>query len=363
MRRCATAPNEMRTEAPGFALALALVAMVVLGALVSAALVLGAYELRLGRAALSAEQARGAAEEGSLAPLAQWTAASYNQLGVGTTVSVGEVPVPGGGFYNGNLRRLSSRYFLVEAEGHSGGGRARSRAGLLVRLRPPDLGLGAALETDGETAVAGSVVLDGTDRVPPGWSCPRPGDSLPEVRIDKEGMLTGAPVTWQIEVGSRSGFDELFDELSGLATLSLGPGNWMPEPVARGDECSTTRAANWGDPQNPGGPCGSYFPVVYISGDAALSGGWGQGLLLVDGYLKLQGGVEFYGAVLVKGGLEFTGSGGTITGGAVVMGQGEEINRLVAPARIAYSSCAVERALMAAAGPEILPGRGWLNLY
>lgn len=347
----------------GFALALTVMALVLITALVSAALLLGAYELRLGRSSVGSEQARGAAERGAFHPLTEWTRGSYNELAVGSLAAPDAGAVAGGASYSGSVRRLGEQYFLVESEGRSRDGEARSREGLLILLRPVELDLGGALETNRQTSVTGSVELDGTDRAPAGWTCREPAASLPEVRIDRADMISGAPPSWEIAEGSRSGFDELFGELAGRATVTLGEGSWRVGPVVEGGACSTGTPTNWGDPYTPGGPCGSHFPVIHMAGDVAVSGGWGQGVLLVDGYLTLTGGVEFFGVVLVRGGLAFEGSGGAVTGGAVVLGRGQEVNRLQGPASIRFSACAVERALFASAAPEVLLERGWLNLY
>ena len=39
---------------------------------------------------------------------------------------------------------------------------------------------------------------------------------------------------------------------------------------------------NWGDPATPTGVCFGYFPIIYAPGNLRISGGYGQGILLVE---------------------------------------------------------------------------------
>ena len=58
--------------------------------------------------------------------------------------------------------------------------------------------------------------------------------------------------------------------------------------------------SNWGDPLNKLSPCFNYFPIIYHQGDLSISGnGYGQGILLVEGNLTVQGRIDFYGPVIV----------------------------------------------------------------
>jgi hypothetical protein len=102
--------------------------------------------------------------------------------------------------------------------------------------------------------------------------------------------------------------------------------------------------------------------VVHVPGDLVLTGGRGQGLLLVDGDLRVEGGFRFAGAAIVMGELDIGGEGGHFSGGVfaatVVLRQRIPDEQ----ATIGFSSCALGRALAATATGEVLPQRGWFGL-
>jgi hypothetical protein len=105
---------------------------------------------------------------------------------------------------------------------------------------------------------------------------------------------------------------------------------------------------NWGDGMNPASECGNYFPIVHISGDATLNGDQGQGILLVDGDLSIQGAYQYFGIVLVKGSLKTAGTGGDIAhfwGAVMAENVDIETNNLSGSATLNYSKCAITQAL------------------
>src|SRR3989454_12548566 len=63
------------------------------------------------------------------------------------------------------------------------------------------------------------------------------------------------------------------------------------------------------DGENPAGKCASYFPIVHILGSASINGVQGQGILLVDGSLDVQGGFQWFGITIVRGTLKTAGGG------------------------------------------------------
>ena len=118
-------------------------------------------------------------------------------------------------------------------------------------------------------------------------------------------------------------------------------------PVVSSGACLTSAPGNWGAPTDPTSPCFNYFPIIYFTGDAQFTGGAGQGILLVEGDLKVTGGFEFYGPVFVKGTLTTMGSGGHFWGGVVAANADlNDLNTVLGNAVITYSSCAVTRAIL-----------------
>jgi hypothetical protein len=132
-------------------------------------------------------------------------------------------------------------------------------------------------------------------------------------------------------------------------------------PVVRGSpaSCDVTSPLNWGAPADSTSPCFRYFPIIAATGGTVLSGGQGQGFLLVDGDLEIGGGFEFFGTIVVRGVLRTSGAGGRVVGAilaeaAVLAGSGLAFT---------YSSCAVRRARLGAAVPEPLAERSWTQLF
>ena len=118
---------------------------------------------------------------------------------------------------------------------------------------------------------------------------------------------------------------------------------------------------NWGAPEDPSSPCSDYFPVIHRPGPLTLTTGTGggQGILLVDGELTIEGNFHFYGLVIVKGEIQMKGNvqiTGAVIAGAQLQSEPGDLIR--------YSQCAVALVLEAA-GEEAAPlrSRGWLQMF
>jgi hypothetical protein len=157
--------------------------------------------------------------------------------------------------------------------------------------------------------------------------------------------------------------DARLSGLRSLATKVVPGGTLQVFPAVNGAVCDRSPAGNWGSPLLPAGPCGNYLPVIWADGDLTIDGGQGQGILLVDGDLRVQGGFSFYGPVIVSGTLSTTGLGGRFVGGVVAANVNLEQSTLLGDAAITYSSCTVSRSLQASARGALLRERSWVNLY
>jgi hypothetical protein len=162
--------------------------------------------------------------------------------------------------------------------------------------------------------------------------------------------------------------DATFDDWQALATKRISGGTRKIEPSTTVDasaniRCNTSDPNNWGSPLSPLLPCGNYFPVVWVDGDLNINGVQGQGVLLVNGNLGVQGGFEFYGPVLVRGTLSTQGTGGHFNGGVVAANVDLDQNTVLGNAVINFSSCAVAKALQNSAPAAPLRSRSWANLY
>ncbi|MDP3775143.1 MAG: hypothetical protein Q8Q85_12850 [Gemmatimonadales bacterium] len=109
--------------------------------------------------------------------------------------------------------------------------------------------------------------------------------------------------------------------------------------------------------------CRNYFPIIYVNGDLKLTGGYGQGILLVSGDLDVQGGFEFYGPVIIRGSLKTSGTGGHFNGGLMAANVDLETSSVLGDAVVTYSSCAIARALQFNAPGRLLAQRSWAELF
>ena len=360
----------------GIALPLAVFALVVVGALVAGAFFVARQEQGVGRNSVKLQQAFAAAEAGAQRTVADWNTDVFNALAAGETASIGG-NLGAAGWYRGNVRRLNGQLFLVRAEGFSGDSAARQHVGLLVRLRPLEITLTAALSTQGPVWVSGSSLVDGTDTPPPGWGCAPSGPSVAGVLLADAadlvttgcgpGCVQGAPPVQADPALTDSLLtafgDVSFAGLASLATKTLSGGRLLVEPALAGGVCDRTLSSNWGSPLDPGGPCGGYFPLIWSEGPLTLTGGAGQGVLVVNGDLEVEGGFQFAGPVIVRGSVRSAGTGGRFWGGVIAANADLDQNAVLGDAIISYSSCALSRALQASAGGALLRERSWVNLY
>ena len=116
----------------GIALAVAIYALVVVGALVGGAFFLGMQEQRVGRNSLHAQQAFMAAEGGAQEYMANWDT-SATQLAVGDSLTFGGWLPDNVGWYRGSVLRINGPLFLIRSEGFSRDSLARQQVGALVR--------------------------------------------------------------------------------------------------------------------------------------------------------------------------------------------------------------------------------------
>ena len=364
----------------GVALPMAIFALVVIGILVGASFFIGRQEQTVGRNTVRAQQAFSAAEAGAQLQVANWDPMTYNGIAVGSEVTyAGSLSATG--WYRGSVRRLNSLLYLVRSEGFSRDSLSRQQVGMLVRLRPVEIDIAAALTTQGQVRVGGSSRTDGYDNPPAGWTgCPPLQSPLPGILLPDEDdistsgcggasltCVTGSPQVAEdptINDSTLTTFgDATFDDWRQFATKVITGGTRRIEPSLSGIACNTADPDNWGAPLTPLLACGGYFPIVWVEGDLNINGVQGQGVLLVNGDLDVQGGFEFYGPVLVKGTLNTQGTGGHFNGGVIAANVDLDQNDILGNAVVTYSSCAVARALQNSAPAAPLRSRSWANLY
>lgn len=378
----------------GFALPAAIGALVIVGVLVTAGFYMARQEVRIGVASQKGGEAFYLAEYGIAEVMDDWNAAGMAALTAWTDTTF--VDTLSYGHYAVDVTKLSSRLYFLDSRGTitEGGallGGATRRAGLIVRLFTGEIAPPAALTTRGPTYLKGTAEIHGEDAYPTGW------ESLcSNALTDKPGVVHGdtlmmeytepTPIVSCVVTGSGKTKVTTCDTIMGGSNLtgvpalledsvmtdttftSFGDMDWA-ELVAMADKvvtsvgtningtgpdssgvgiCTTSTLLNWGNPENPDGACGDYFPIIYHGGPGLTiqSGGFGQGILLIDGDLDLRGGFIFNGIIIVQGNFETQGSGNRINGGVMASNAELQEQSLVGGSVVQYSKCAVERALL-----------------
>ena len=361
----------------GAALIVAIMGLVMMGGLVTASFTTTWLEFRLADNARRSAQAFGAADFGLTQTIEDWSVASLNTLDLLDSVAVSGTSAGGSGTYSGYVKRVADEMFVVEITGTDPAGGSRQKIGQFVRLSGINVDIQAALTVQGPTTVGGSSQITATDSVPDGWDgCGSADAAQSGIRMADTSNLTttgacsggscitGDPIIEEDAAVADSTFDTFgevdWGELASYAdTLPPATYSGIGPVFDGGGKCDVSVLTNWGDPVNVT-ECSDYFPLLYTPGNLRLSGGEGQGMLLVEGDLSVSGGFEFYGVVIVKGTLSTTGTGGHFNGAVMAQNVNLDQSLILGNAVVQYSSCATNRAVKAASVAEPLPMRGWL---
>lgn len=374
----------------GFALPAAIGALVIVGVLVTAGFYMAQQEVRIGAASRFSAMAVNVAQSGVNNILVNETSALSSLAIWGDTVLTDSANA---GNTEVTVTRLAQRIFFLDAtatvtEGGAMWAGATRRVGLVTRLTSANMDPPAALTTQGTLKVGGSSIVNGNDSTPSGWSshCDttsftnKPGLMIDDTtQISTSGSkfdVSGSPAIQQdttINTASLLSFGDMtWDDLTALASVTFPSGtstlNTMaPDSSLVGSKytCRTSVNTNWGDPYKPDGVCGAYFPIIWAKGSLKLTGGYGQGILLIENDLDVQGGAEFYGPVFIKGELTTQGTGGHFVGGVVAANVNLGTSTVLGNALVSYSSCSVERAVLnnsALTKVRPLAMRSWVDL-
>ena len=349
----------------GIALPLVLWALVIGSALLTVALFLILPEQRAGQAGRRLVHTFTRAEAGLAEALGGWTPGTLNRALPGVRDSLGTVAS------DLVIRRLNQGLFLVAVAVRDGA--TEARLGRLVRVRPVHLAVTAALTAGGQVQLDDAASISGEDRPPVGSEdCP-PADSgvagvaAPSVLATSSSVITGSPPSiGRPPADSGLAPEDLlvFHDLASQATLILTAGTWETGPATVGTVCNPSVPENWGDPYYPSGPCGAYRPIVYIAGDLDLLPGRGQGILLVEGHLRLHGPYDFAGLIMVRGGLDIASGDSAIRlNGAVFAGSVGSQTTPPAVLSITYSKCLLSKALLSSGQLIPLRTRSWKALF
>jgi len=357
----------------GFALAVAMVAIVVIGALIAGAFFTSTQEYRVGRNSLVDQRAYAAAEAGVTQPIQGWLKSLNLSMLNGVTNNPDTLQISGGGYAVRRVTRLDDYTFWVTSDGYAGGtsGQLAShhRVNAIYRLAYPKFNILGALTVRGKVEVQGSSRVDGRDDIPAQWAtsgiCPTPsggvaGVAAPDTSLvcngtcpegkNQSNKIDGYPAQLQSAAAADTNTyykfgDQTWTMMVQSADLKLPGGNYKTLPSVSGTACNYGDTMNWGDPGRTTA-CADYFPIIYIDGDLKIqANSRGQGVLLVNGDMEMAGGFEFNGIIIVRDDIKSTGNGNKITGSAFAGDTYTTDNTSVnGNSEIQYSKCAIERA-------------------
>jgi len=383
--------NRILRDERGMALAVAIFALVVVGAMIAGAFFAGTQEQRVGENQRRLQASFGVAEAGAQERVLSWDPGSMNKRNQypRDSVVIGPNAAPNGtGSYGGYSYKVGPNIFLIDVTGRdgasaagaiAGGGGARQRIGMITRIAPVDFGIKASLTTQGSVAVSGNANVNGADQIPTGWmSCDPPGPPQAGVRdaggtVTTQGTstVTGNPPVLNDPTVNNNTFTVFggatYAQLAARATITLPSGTYTQvSPAVTNGVCDRTVLTNWGDAHNPNLPCGTYFPIIHLTGNTQINGVQGQGILLVDGNLTIQGSFDFFGITIIQGDL-ITAGGGTsdahFWGGVMARNADLSTQTIGGHATLNYSSCAILSALQATSQISMMRSRGWVQLY
>lgn len=372
----------------GFALVLALGALVIIGTLVAGTSFLVMQETRLGRNQLVQARAFAAAEFGLNKIQADWDLTPNLLMNNGATFDTTYI-VPDQGTARVRYTRLNNETFWLVSEGRVGQGglgaasTAVKRVNAILRLRIPTVRANGAITTMGSIEVKGSAQVSGANTNPPGWvgcDATAPGKAgivaPPGVAVDiqKPTSVTGTPQVLRDPLVADSATyirygDETWNSLAAQANIIITTGNTpgMTEPVVDANGRCDKISSNWGEPSRAGGSvpaCYNYFPIIYAQGNLQVNSGRGQGILLVDGDLQINGSFTWTGLIVVRDDFD-KGNGNAVIHGAVMARDASlfDDSSILGNTTYSYSECGITRALRGSAQVVQARQRAWAELF
>jgi hypothetical protein len=390
----------------GFALPAALLAMIVIGAIVTGGFYVSAQEHKVSISTDLGVRAMHVAEYGLEVQFAGLTTGDMGAFDSPGVHPADSAPVMSGnrelGRYTVSVMPLGGRLYLVESQGTVVRGQqtAVRKVAALARTSTAQAPFNSAITVHGKFVRDGASRIHGEDRlgvdrcgpdaVLPGVTVPHE-DSVPtsSLKHGNEIAITGEPPVLgdaTVTPDSLSKFGDVdLQELIASATLRYpmpptgsSPRNMQPVAVTDpfGNQICDRNAAdpdNWGEPYplTRAGvvpACRNYYPIIHSAGNMDLATGRGQGILIVEGDLTIDGNFEFAGVVIVTGkfimkGTSGGGGEGKIDGTVIVHGEGSvaTANETSGNARIQWDSCAVQDALENNLRIQPFVSRAWIS--
>jgi Tfp pilus assembly protein PilV len=384
--------NMRRSDRRGFVLPATIGALVIIGVLVTAGFYIAQQELRIGVASNYANKAVNIAQAGANEVLANWNGYQLGSIAIWSDTTITDTIATG--IWEVSVANANNYVYFVTATGTSteGGARwagAKRSIGIVTKMIFANIDPPAALTTRGKTIVKGTALVNGTNTTPPSWG-PYCGaiatndttgvltNDTSVISLSGAGAIAGNPQYDQDSTIVDSTFTNFGNlDWAQLTALAQADGkdisSWgsvlatpiAPDTTAAG-RCDESLLTNWGDTV-PTNPCGAYFPLIYHGGPSLSiqNGGYGQGILLVDGDLELRGNFLFYGIIIVQGDFQTQGSGNRIIGAVMASNSTLDQQTVTGGSEITYSRCAVTRSILTNASrsrARPLQERSWVDL-
>jgi hypothetical protein len=391
---------DLRNER-GIALVIAVVALVVIGAIVAGTFFVSNVEQRSAQNVVVAARAQQAAEAGLEDAVGNIKGGDYPFGVADSTAYATNVGLTTSTSYTVWVFPVNSSTWLLKSIGTSS--TSTSTLGELVKAAIANAPATSPLIVASPVTFNGnSFLIDGNNANPPvATGCPstptpsqvyalRSQTTTGMNNGDRDNLLgitgTGTPTppsgqgsaiandpTVAAMMATIFGTGGTYDQFRSAANLVFAPATYtqrQPSTTVVGGvtKCNYADNANWGEPKTTTPACNSYFPIVLgtssFGNPFKITGDRGQGVLLADGDLELTGGFEWYGLILVKGSFKITGTGAKVFG-AVIAQNGATVddNTISGNTHITYSTCAISRALNGTAPVRPAGTRAWTQLY
>lgn len=377
-------PKFLKKNREGMALAMAMFAIVVIGALIAGAFFASTQDFRIGTNSMVAQRAFSAAEYGLNKTTAEWDKTLNLGIVTGGDRTMNYTFADGGSAAV-RITRINDYSYWVVSEGSAGVNtpmEAKRRTSTIVRLAYPAVKVGGAVTLAGGGSIKGSTQIFGTNVNPPGWDCANypgrdttavayaPGSTL---TIQKASNAIGFPQSVADPNAGMDGTyikygDESWTTLTQQADVII-TSDMDPSPVGTATTC-TKSITNWGEPYRAPAAgavvgCQSYFPIIWAKQSLHLNQGRGQGILLVEGDFQVNGKFEWDGLIIVKDDFD-KGNGNPQISGAVMARNADLTDGgslFQGNSTFQYSKCALEMALRGSARLVPAKDRAWAEMW
>jgi hypothetical protein len=286
------------------------------------------------------------------------------------------------------ITRANDYTYWIVSEGSAGLNtpvETRRRTSSVLRLAYPAVKVGGAVTLAGGGDIKGSTQILGNNVAPTGWDCAAyPGRDTTAVayapgqvvNIQKASNAIGTPQKYADPNAANDGTyikygDESWTTLTQQADVVLNgdPGGVGPSLDGTGN-CNRADQNNWGEPQRAPAAgtvadCTSYFPIVWAQSDLHINNGRGQGILLVEGDLQINGNFQWDGLIIVRDDFNKGNGNPNITGAVMARNANFQDggSLFLGNSTFQYSKCALEMALRGSARLVPAKQRAWAELW